>query len=227
MIAFRFGGCCGIEWIAERRRGEDMADILRIRIARKWTADEFAELFSQVQFLADVALFSQLKIDGQTPIRFLWRRRSPRRQYFDSFVDAEEELKDDYYLRRADVREVLREYTPNIRNDLEIRRLQFASPGLADLAGVGKVVEQVRIFLTDIMDRYLHSKDRELARQAAAQEILARKIRNAEALLKLGDKVGLDPESKRLLVSEVLSADYFLEGKVISGQVTAIESPAE
>ena len=100
-------------------------------------------------------------------------------------------------------------------------------PGFADLAGLGKVMEQLRIFLTDITDRYLHKKDREIARESAAQDLLAKKIANAEAILKLSDKVGLDGESRRALISEVLGADYFIEGKVLLGQIASIEAPAE
>jgi len=118
----------------------------------------------------------------------------------------------------------LRDYVPPIPNDLQVRKINYGSPGFADLAGVGKVMEQLRIFVTDITDRFLHKDDRAIARESAAQDLLAKKLKNAESLLKLGEKLGLDPEGKRILVSEILGADYFLEGKVISGQITSVET---
>ena len=202
------------------------SNVIRINIAHEWSASEFSELMSQLQFLADVALFAQVKIDGQSSIYFPFRR-SPRLTYYDPLFDPEDELKQDVYLRRLEVHSLLRDYGPGTPNELQIHRLEYASPGFADLAGLGKVMEQLRIFLTDITDRYLHKKDREIAREFAAQDLLAKKIANAEAILKLSDKVGLDGESRRALISEVLGADYFIEGKVLLGQIASIEAPAE
>jgi hypothetical protein len=44
-----------------------------------------------------------------------------------------------------------------------------------NLAGLGKLVEQIRIFATDVMDRYLHRVDRRLKRDETKQAILAKK----------------------------------------------------
>lgn len=194
------------------------SNILRITIAKEWRASEFGELLFQLQFLADVAGFSDVKIDGQSPVYFPFQRR---RALYGRLYDAEDELRGDVYLRRVQAEDVLRFYGPHI-SELKIQRLEFASPGFADLAGLGKVVEQLRIFVTDIFDRHLHKEERAIARKSAAQDLLAKKINNAEALLKLGDKMGLDAETKRLLVSEVLLADYYLEGKVLTGQLKSI-----
>jgi hypothetical protein len=201
-------------------------NVIRINIARDWTASEFSELMSQLQFLADVALFSKVRIDGQSTIYFPFRRRR-RIAYYDVFFDPEDELRQDVYLRRLEVHNFVRDFAPETPNDLRLSRLEFASPGFADLAGVGKIVEQLRIFLMDVTDRYLHKGDREIARESAAQDLLAKKIANAEAILNLGEKIGLTPESKQILLAEVLDADYFIEGKVLSGQITSVESSSD
>jgi hypothetical protein len=197
---------------------------LRIRIASGWTAWEFAELLEDVQFLADVAAFSEAKLDGQTPMDFFTRRRQRRAAYHDVFGDVRHELRDNLYLRRADVHEFVKRYSNNRLSELQVHRLEFASPGLADLAGFGKIVEQVRIFLTDIIDRFLHTEDREIARGLAAQEVLARKLKNAEQLARLTDKVAIDPEMRQMLMAELLGVDKFIEGKVLNGQITGIET---
>jgi hypothetical protein len=196
---------------------------LRILIGNKWTASEFARLFSDVQFLADVAAFSDVKMDGQTPMSIFTRRWQRRRGYFDVFGDVRDELRDNLYLRRADVQEFLWTQPAKFPSVLEVRRLEFASPGFADLAGFGKIVEQVRIFLTDILDRYLHREDRRIARDLAAQEVLARKLTNAEQLAKLMDKVAIEPETRRMLVAEILGVDQFIEGMVLDGKIAGIE----
>jgi hypothetical protein len=204
-----------------------MANILRVSIDERWTASEFAELMSQLQFVADAALFSEVKLDGQSSTYFPFRRIRRRMAYYDPFLDVEDELRQDAYFRRVETQEILKAYSPRISNELKIKRIEYGSPGFADLTGIGKVVEQVRIFTTAIIDRYLHREDREIVRESAAQDLLSKKIKNAEALLNLGDKVGLDGESKRMLISEVLNADYFIEGKIIDGKIKSIDSPAE
>ena len=205
-----------------------MANILRLNIDERWSALDFGELMGQLQFLADAALFSQAKIDGQTSIFFPLRRlRRVPVYYYDPFIDVEEEMKFEAYRQRAAIQDLFRSHSPRVSNQLEIKRTQYGSPGFVDLAGIGKVVEQLRMFLTDIMDRYLHREDREIARESAAQDVLAKKIQNAEALMNLYDKAGLDTEAKRVLIAEVLEVDYSIEGKLITGQITSIEGPSE
>jgi hypothetical protein len=205
-----------------------MANILRLNIGERWSALEFGELMGQLQFIADAALFAQARIDGQTSIFFPLRRlRRVPGYYYDPFIDVEEEMRFEAYQRRVAIQDLFRSHSPQVSNQLEIKRTQYGSPGFVDLAGIGKVVEQVRMFMTDIMDRYLHREDREIARESAAQDVLAKKIRNAEALMNLYDKAGLGTEAKRVLIAEVLEIDYSIEGKLITGQITSIESPPE
>ena len=106
---------------------------------------------------------------------------------------------------------------------LAIHRLEFASPGFVDIAGLGKIVEQIRIFLTDIYDRHTSREDRKITREIAEQELVAKKIANAEAILKLGKHAGLDKHSSRMLVAEVLKVDKFISDRTASGQLIGIE----
>ena len=181
---------------------------------------------SDVQFLGDVAAFSSVKLGGQTTVDFFPGRRR-RSSYYDFFGNVQDELRDNLYLRRADVQDFVRRHAIKNLTFLEVRRVQFASPGFADIAGIGKIIEQVRIFLTDIIDRFLLSKDRVIARDLAAQEVLAKKLKNAEELAKLMDKVAIDPEMRQMLMAEVLGVDRFIEGKVLDGQITGIEEVKE
>ena len=75
---------------------------------------------------------------------------------------------------------------------------------------------------TGIIDRFIHHEDRKIARASASQDVLANKIKNAEALLKLSEKAGMNPDAQQLLVTEVLKSDYFLEGKLLSRQITRV-----
>jgi len=200
---------------------------VRIRIAGHWTALEFAQLLSDVQFLAEVAAFSDVKLDGQTSMELFTRRQQRRSGYYEFFGDVRDELRDQLYMRRADVQDFVRRYAIKNIELLQLRRVQFASPGLADLAGIGKIVQEVRIFLTDIIDRFLHAKDRAIARDLAAQEVLASKLKNAERLAKLMDKVAINPEMRQMMLAEILGVDQFIEGKILDGKITGFEEVKE
>jgi len=54
---------------------------------------------------------------------------------------------------------------------------------------------------------------------------LVKKIKNAEAILKLSEKAGIDPQTRQAMIAEVLKADYFLEGKTLSRQITGFGGP--
>lgn len=198
---------------------------MRVEISDGWSASEFSELFAQLNFLYEAARFGQVRIDGQSAHPFMpWWFRRRRWPEFAPYYD-EESLEDEAILRHRMVERMLSyassEKVPSPK--LEVRRIEFASPGFVDVAGVGKVVKELRLFMTGILDRYLNKEDRKIARQAAAQDLLAKKIMNAENLLKLGEKAGLDPETRQSLVREILTADYYVEGKFITGKITNVK----
>jgi hypothetical protein len=127
------------------------SNIIRINFAEQWSAADFSELLSQLQFLADAALFSEATIDLRSSLYFPLRQYRRRRLFYDLF-SGDQNLQEDAYLRRLEVQDVLRRYASGHGNELQVKRLQYSSPGLADLAGLGKVVEQVRIFIQYIID---------------------------------------------------------------------------
>jgi hypothetical protein len=106
---------------------------------------------------------------------------------------------------------------------LAVDRIRFESPGFVDIAGFGKIVEQIRIFLTDIYDRVTSRADRKIAREIAEQELLSKKIANAEAMIRLGNHAGLSKQGSQLLVEEVMKVEGFFAHKIIEGKVVGID----
>jgi hypothetical protein len=216
--------------VARTRRDEMPKDdlIIRIEIAEGWSASEFSELFSQFDYLYQIARFSEVQISGQTSQPFgFWsfrnRAQNPPDAFFpDALMPVELALEAEGLLRRRQVEHLI-DVMLTTSDKLEVRRIEYASPGFIDLVGAGRVAREVRVFLLGIIDRFIHSKDRKIAREAATQDIIAKKIKNAENLVKLGDKVGLDPETRQILVREVMSLDYYIEGRLLSHRITAVK----
>ena len=47
-----------------------------------------------------------------------------------------------------------------------IKKLQYSSPGICDLGGAGKIVEEVRVFMTYLIDLWVNRNDRALDRES-------------------------------------------------------------
>jgi hypothetical protein len=68
---------------------------------------------------------------------------------------------------------------------LQIERIQYASPGLVDVAGIGKVVEQLRLFLEKLIDLKAKRKREDLENEALEEDIKAKRMENARSFIRL------------------------------------------
>jgi hypothetical protein len=107
--------------------------------------------------------------------------------------------------------------------DLVVNKISYSSPGFVDVTGIGKMMEQCRLFIFDAIDRVLESEDRQIKRESARQEVLAKKIKNAEAFLNLYGRMGVDRQTQKLLVMRLVQAGAFLEGEAVDRKITSIE----
>jgi hypothetical protein len=84
---------------------------------------------------------------------------------------------------------------------LEIIRIDYSSPGFTDFAGIGKAVEQVRLFIQYVIDLSVWREHRrieiaqreaelaqlELEMERVEQETIAKKIENVRQIINLND----------------------------------------
>jgi hypothetical protein len=104
---------------------------------------------------------------------------------------------------------------------LRVAQIEYASPGFTDIAGLGRIIAEIRKFVLGITDRIIAIDDRALSREERNQKILALKISNAEKLLKLSDKISIEPEARTALVRRVLQSDSIIEGRLLEGKITS------
>lgn len=206
--------------------------IVRIGIAGEWSVREFTELMSQLNFLSNVAALSgssayYSRLGGLLTSYRSFKAVSYIGGLFDSIFKPDSRRfkheTDRFHggLFRLQLDQWLR--TSMNGAPTHVARIAFASPGVIDVAGVGKVVEQIRLFIKDIYDRAAQKRDQDIALQISAQELLKRKIANAHSLLKLGKAGGLDQDDVKLLVAQVLNADKFFSEKAASGKFISVE----
>lgn len=194
---------------------------LRIEIDGYWTSGDFAKLFAEMEMLNEFAQFGELTVDGQSAISLrLSRSRRIRENSFWPF-DYEAEVEAETAVAELLLKGVIRDYT-GLVNELQVKRVSFASPGFVDLLGAGKVIGHISKFILGVTDRWIAREDRELARDHKRQTILKQKITNAENLLKLSKKAGLDPDTRRQMVRRVLESDSYFETKMLDGKITDV-----
>jgi hypothetical protein len=100
----------------------------------------------------------------------------------------------------------------DIPHTVEVRRIRFESPGLVDFGGFGKVAGHIKDLIVKVIDVAIYAGDRDITRQLAMQKVVSARIKNAEKILDLADKVGLDQDTKaRLLMDLIRTGDRLNE----------------
>jgi hypothetical protein len=203
---------------------EEDYGLLRVEIDGNWSISEFSKLFEELGMLnlmAGYGIASQDEQQGRVylesysvfsgrPMRFApaWSR------------SYELEIETEDYFREIALKKFMNDQT--FIPELQVRAVQFASPGFVDLLGAGRIVGHISKFILGITDRYLAREARALAREQTKQKILKDKIANAEALVKLSSKIHMDPEAQRHLIRRALEIDEFIEGQMIDQKIAAV-----
>jgi hypothetical protein len=108
---------------------------------------------------------------------------------------------------------------------LTVLRLQYGSPGFVDLLGVGKVVEQVRLFVEKLIDLRVTKRGRFLENEARVLDLRAKKIENARNFVRLAGEAreqGLSELEIKYLVELTEGAEERLLRQIAPGKITAI-----
>ena len=202
---------------------DDDYGLLRIEIDGHWSVSDFSQLFEEFEVLnlmAGYGIASQDEQQGRIYLDWYSAFSGRPMRFAPTWSRSYElEIETEDYFREIALRKFMNDLTSI--PDLQVRAMQFASPGFVDLLGAGRIVGHISKFILGITDRYLARGDRELAREQTKQKILKDKIANAEALLKLGSKIHMDPEAQRQLIRRALEIDEYIEGKLIDQKITA------
>lgn len=184
--------------------------VLRLEMEGRWYADELGSAACALSDLYNLRFCLELMFEDLRdweifydellhfpPFRKRWRRKVMRRQLMpDPFLPLAAMPFDISQLSR------LRDYLePDER--LEIRRLDYASPGVSDLAGIGVIVGHVKDFVNKLIDRRDTQRQRDLNDEKLAVEIERMRIENARNFVALGRELGFSDAEIRKLVAQV------------------------
>jgi hypothetical protein len=187
-------------------------DLLRIEMDGRWSADDLGHAFVSLSDLYDLRLFLESLREDQRdlqhfyeelihfpPFRHRWKRQfSPwgTIPWVPGFGGGLPPTLDEAQLSR-----LWRLFEPEER--LEVRSVRYASPGSADLAGLGAVVGHIKDFVFKLIDRRDSRRQRELGDERAALENERIRLENARTFVALARDLGYADTDVRLLVAYV------------------------
>jgi hypothetical protein len=108
---------------------------------------------------------------------------------------------------------------------LAVVRINDASPGRVDLAGLGKALEQVRLFLKYLIDLSIQRRWWQLEVEDLGQDVIAKRIENAQRLLRLREQareLDLSAEQRRALLIDVDDRQQRILDAIRAGRVTGV-----
>lgn len=159
-------------------------EIMRVTISGRWSAGEFADALRSISDLYNLRLSLELAYGR--------RYRRPGGSYWSSSDTADQT---NFWLGGYLFED------PSER--LTVVRVQYGSPGIADLAGIGTIVGHIKDFITDLINRQDSRRHRELEDERAALENDRLRIQNAADFVALAKELGFTPLDLRRMTLQV------------------------
>lgn len=124
----------------------------RISIEGRWTASEMAASLQEINFLYDLRLFLNSLEDAKPYFDEIYHFFPPFRHWMNrrGLLWPRVFPQTSFLFRPEDLRQHTRIYLPQY--DLQIARLEYASPGSKDFLGVGEVLKQIVAFVQYLVE---------------------------------------------------------------------------
>ncbi|MBB5354007.1 hypothetical protein HNR46_004279 [Haloferula luteola] len=103
---------------------------------------------------------------------------------------------------------------------LAVTRLQFASPGFKDLAGLGEVIGHLKDFMIHLIDLYSNRRKRNLECDVMEAELNSKRAENAKQLIGIARELGYTKAEMRKLFLHIDKNQEALIQFVSTGRIT-------
>lgn len=159
--------------------------VVRLEIDGEWYAADFAGVFKDLEYLVDV--------------------QNGGDAYSTDAIQMDHQT--------VDNKLQLRWWWTPLPKSAKISSIKYSSPGWIDIAGLGKLAEEFRLFLQYIIDLFVHRNDRALEHEDRLIGVIERRAKFVENIQ------GVDPRLLEYVKSG--SADHLVEA-VCVGRVTSV-----
>ena len=111
----------------------------------------------------------------------------------------------------------------NVEEELAVVHIEYGSPGVQDVAGIGKIVEVMKDFIEWIIEYCSSHKARKLDNEARALKNQELRIQNATRFVELAKQCGYRQADLRQLLPLVLEKQETFEGLAEHGKIVSAE----
>lgn len=153
--------------------------VLRINIDENWNSSDFVDLLQSLTFLYNIFIYLD-KIDiiesqiySKIPKNFLSKKIIDLNGELYVKLNFGDTLSNSECFKEQKDRSIffLRQFK-SVETDLRVKQISYASPGFADLVGLGKMIEN----LTELIKYYIPNKNQKLENQKLELDIVDKKI---------------------------------------------------
>ena len=200
--------------------------MLRIEIAGRWSAKDFSEFYESIDAL--YSLFAVVFIEQESAreferfyrdfLEFYPGPKMPRRYRY--FLGMQQVLGGGVrtQIDASKFRDASALLEANER--LTVRRCEYASLGLTDLAGIGEALGHVKEIIIKCIDVFVTRKERQLKNNILEQEVEAAALKNVREKISILKELGYSDTQCRQILAEVSPAVAKLEALAQRGLIT-------
>ncbi len=201
--------------------------MLRVEIAGRWSAKDFAEFYGSVNAL--YSLFALIEIEQESAYEYerLYREfldyyppalSSPRRSRY--FLGVQRALTGMGHSpidpsKFRDAASLLEE-----EELLAVRRCEYASPGATDFTGLGQALGHVKDVVLKCVDVFVGRRKRELENALLEEQRDAEALKNVRERINILKSLGYSDTQCRQILAEVSPAVAKLEALAQRGLIT-------
>lgn len=183
---------------------------LRCYIQGNWSAKEMSDSLLSIRDLYQLRLGLQIIYEDYRDLDELFfelrhfppfHKRIERKEISPFLLQA---LFSGYFFRPYNynqISDLSKLVYPN--EELRIRRIEYASPGLKDLVGFGEIVGHIKDFTVFLIEHFSNKKKRNLDLKEQELDIEAKRIENARNFVSLAKECGFEQTELRKLVNLV------------------------
>lgn len=188
--------------------------ILRLGVGGKWSARQVSQAVAAIDDLYSLRLLLQVVFDDTPePLRHHLLRR--RHLFPDPYFD------NPWFVAKIRPERAIELVEPSER--LMVRRLDYASPGSFDFAGIGAIVGHVKDFLLRLLEIYASTAQRKLENEERSLKNESLRIKNARDLIALARELGAPEQEMRRQALWVDQRQRTIEALVQSELIVSVE----
>lgn len=192
---------------------------LHLDLSSSWTAEELGQALVAISGLYDLRSYLADVKRAHIPMQFgILSLREPRSAL--SRVSLPPPTIDKVSLSRW-------KGTLPEEAKLQLKRIQYASPGTVDLVGLGAIVGHIKEFVQDLINRYGAKRQRALQEEKVEIDNQSARLKNAKDFVGILKELGSSDFERRSVFERVIQKKEVLDGLIEAGNLIAVESRPE